>query len=203
MSVEYILGLFILFSTLVWTPGPNNALLASSGARFGFFRSLRHSLGVAIGFPLMMLIIALGLGRLFESFPIVREVLRFAGAAILLWIAWKIATSEPSHDTSNTSKKPWSFAKAFAFQWVNPKAWIMSISVTGQLPELEPFWLPPLIGACIFAVAGQFSAHGWVLFGVGIEKFLSTRLRFRIFNYVMAGLIVMTVFGILFVDLSH
>ena len=202
MTIEFLLGMFVLASTLVWTPGPNNTLLANSGARHGFIRTLRHSMGVNIGFAFMVFTICLGLGSVFVKVPLLREVLRYVGALILLWLSWKIGSSkfEPPHAVKET--KPWGFFHAAAFQWVNPKAWIMAISFAGQLPDEDPFWYPPLVISGVIFTAGLFSANGWVLFGVGIQRFLSTPLRFRIFSLFMAGLLVLTVIGLLFADLS-
>ncbi|MAK59859.1 MAG: lysine transporter LysE [Ponticaulis sp.] len=201
MSFEYLLGLFVLALGLSWTPGPNNALLASSGARFGYVRTLPHVIGVVSGFGLMMFLIGIGLSQVFEQFPIVREILRYVGAAVLLWLAWKIATSHASTDRPR-SEKPWSLLAGAAFQWVNPKAWVMAISLAGQAPLTEPDWLAPLMVALVFALAGVTSANGWALFGAALQRFLSTPVRFRAFNLTMAGLIVLTVLGILFADLS-
>ncbi len=202
MSAEYAFGLFVLALTMVWTPGPNNALLANSGARFGYVKTLPHMLGVAIGFPVMLLLIALGLGGLFKSLPMLREILRYAGAAILLWLGWKILTSPPPSEETHGDTKPWTFTRAAAFQWINPKAWVMAISIVGQLPDLSPFWLPALLCAIIFLIAGITSANGWALFGKGLQRYLHTPLRYRIFAGVMTALLVLTVVGILFADLS-
>ena len=202
MTAEYLTGLLILALSLVWTPGPNNALLAASGTKFGFRRTLPHAIGVALGFPFMLLVISLGLGEVFRAFPILREVLRYAGVLVLLWLAYKIATSPLPKGGQVEGEQPWGFFRAAAFQWINPKAWVMAISIVGQLPQMKPFWLAPLIGALVFVAAGLTSANGWALFGVGIQRFLSTPLRFRIFNGVMAGLIILTVVGILFADLG-
>lgn len=202
MTHEYLVGLFVLGLSLVWTPGPNNALMAASGARFGYRRTLPHTMGVAIGFPLMFFLIALGLGGVFRSVPLLREALRYGGALILLWIAYKIATAPMPQAGDDTHEHPWTFSRAVAFQWINPKAWVMSISLSGQLPETKPFWIAPLAGALVFLIAGLTSANGWTAFGAAIHRFLSTPLRFRAFNLVMAGLIVLTVAGILLADLS-
>ena len=202
MTTEYIVGLFVLALSLSWTPGPNNALLAASGARYGFVHTLPHSFGVVLGFGLMMFLIGAGLSQIFRGLPLVREILRWFGAAILLWIAFKLATARlPENDTTGNAK-PWSFVKGAAFQWINPKAWIMAISIAGSAPSTQPSWLSPLIVALIFTGVGFSSANGWALFGTALQRFISTPLRFRAFNLIMAGLIVLTVIGILFADLS-
>ncbi len=204
MTPEYLVGLFLLASSLAWTPGPNNALLASSGARFGYRPTLPHILGVVIGFPLMQFVLWMGLGSVFLAFPILRELLRFGGAAMLLWIGWQIATAPYVENAADAAEagKPWTFLQGFAFQWINPKAWVMVISLAGNLPETSPFWLSPFLGSLVFFLAGVFSANGWALIGTALQRAIHTPLRFRIFSLVMAGLIVLTVIGILAADLS-
>lgn len=202
MTIEYLIGLFLLASSLCWTPGPNNTLLATSGARFGYVRTLPHILGVNFGFALMQFLLWMGLGGVFQAFPIIREVLRYVGAAVLIWIAWKIASAPMPSDDVKGEAKPWTFLHGAAFQWINPKGLIMVISLAGSLPETDPFWLSPLIAALVFLLAGTFSANGWALFGKGLQRFLHTPLRFHAFNIAMAFLLILTVIGLLFADLS-
>ncbi len=200
MTPETLIAIFVLAAATVWTPGPNNALLASSGARFGFRATLPHAMGVALGFPLMCFAMALGLGGVFLATPLLGEALRWIGAALLLWIAWKTFNAKPPGEGA-TNARPWTFLEATAFQWVNPKAWIMAISmisqfVTGRAPLVEA-----AVVSGVYAVVGLTSANGWAGFGAALQRFLRTPLRLRLFNGVMAGLIVMTVFGLLFADL--
>ena len=93
MPADLLTGLLTLAFVGAWTPGPNNALVASSGARFGFLATLPHVMGIAIGFPLMMFLVGMFLGGLFQQSELLREIVRWGGAAILLWMAWKLATS--------------------------------------------------------------------------------------------------------------
>lgn len=93
MTPDTFPALLALAVATLFTPGPNNAMLAASGANFGFRRTLPHLLGVALGFPLMLLIVGLALGGIFQASALLREGLRWGGAALLLWIAWKIARS--------------------------------------------------------------------------------------------------------------
>ena len=202
MSNEYLISLFVLALSMSWTPGPNNALLANSGAKFGYMRTVPHVLGVLIGFSVMMFLIAVGLGQVFKAVPILREGLRFLGAAILLWLAWKIGSAPLPNGDKAAAGNPWTFPKAFVFQWVNPKAWVMCVSIAGAAPETSPVWLAPLLVSLVFFAAGVTSANGWALFGVSLQNFLSTPLRYRVFNLAMAALIVLTVLGIIFADLS-
>ncbi|MGB0496893.1 MAG: LysE family translocator [Rubricella sp.] len=201
MAPEILLALAALAFGTVWTPGPNNALLASSGARFGFRATLPHALGVAIGFPVMIFLMALGVGEIFRAFPMIGETLRWIGAALLLWLAWKVFNAPPPGE-GKASHRPWRFHEAVAFQWINPKAWVMAISVLSQFLSGEDTVREAAIASGVFLCAGLTSAHGWAGFGAALQRFLSTPVRLRAFNGLMAGLIVLTVIGLLGADLS-
>lgn len=201
MAPEVLLALFALALGTVWTPGPNNALLASSGARYGFRATIPHALGVAVGFPVMVFATALGLGEVFRAFPLIGEILRWIGAALLIWLAWKVFNA-PAPGSQKGKGRPWYFYEAAAFQWINPKAWMMAISVisvfvTGTAPLMEATYC-----AGAYLLAGLTSAHGWAGFGASLQRFLSTPLRLKLFNSLMAGLILLTVVGLMFADLS-
>lgn len=201
MTIETILAIVALAAGTVWTPGPNNAMLASSGARFGFRATLPHAMGVAVGFPVMCFVMALGLGQVFEAQPLIGEVLRWIGAAMLLWIAWKTLNAKPPGTEGGTAK-PWTFLQASAFQWVNPKAWIMAVSMISQFVTGDAPLYEAAVVSGVYLLVGLTSANGWAGFGASLQRFLSTRGRMLVFNSVMAGLIVLTVFGLLFADLG-
>ncbi|RED18151.1 LysE family translocator [Pontivivens insulae] len=201
MTLETVIAIMTLAAATVWTPGPNNALLASSGARFGYRRTLPHAMGVAWGFPLMCFCMALGLGEVFRAEPLIREALRWVGAALLLWIAWKtLNASAPGSDDSHA--KPWTFFQAMGFQWINPKAWMMAISMISQFVTGENPLLEAAVVSGVYALVGLTSSSGWALFGVAMQRFLSTPLRLKLFNGLMAGLIVITVAALVTSDLS-
>ncbi len=174
------------FATL-WTPGPNNILLANSGATYGFGRSVPHLLGVALGFPLMMMLIGAGLGELFRSEPSLRDGLKYVGAAVMLWIAWKVASA--GRAKAQGRGRPWRFYEALAFQWINPKAWSMAIGVaSAYMTGASPFAEAADI-ASVFLVIGLGSAAGWTGFGAAIRRWLSTDGRLRAFNIAMGALV--------------
>lgn len=120
------LALFALVSSI--TPGPNNIMLASSGLTFGFRRTIPHMLGVNLGFTLMLVLVGLGLGTMFQQLPWLYTVLKYAGAMYLLYLAWKIAMSGPLESGAQRGR-PFTFMQAALFQWVNPKAWVMAVGV--------------------------------------------------------------------------
>ena len=131
-----LLSAFVLFAFVSSiTPGPNNTMLLASGVNFGVRRTIPHALGVSIGFMVMVLGVGLGLGEVFKVYPLAYTVLRYAGAAYLLYLAWKIANSGPMSATDPQSRKPLGFWGAAAFQWVNPKAWVMAVgAITTYTP---------------------------------------------------------------------
>src|SRR5271170_3761085 len=124
-DVLYALILFCFVSGV--TPGPNNMMLMSSGVNFGFRRTLPHLVGVVLGFSAMVALIGLGLDAIFARFPQLMPIMRWAGAAYLIWLAWRIANSGPMRE-GGARGRPLGFFGAAAFQWVNPKAWFIAIS---------------------------------------------------------------------------
>jgi threonine/homoserine/homoserine lactone efflux protein len=192
MTYETFLALTALALATLFTPGPNNAMLAASGARFGFRRTIPHGLGVAIGFPAMVLIVGLLLGELFKASALLREGLRWGGAALLLWIAWKTAVAEGPTETAADSQ-PMTFLGASAFQWVNPKGWSMAVAATSQFIAPEDPFLTAAIVAATFLFFGLGSSATWVGLGQAISGWLTTDARRRTFNLIMAGLIVLSI----------
>ena len=207
ISLEELAALAALALAGTFTPGPNNALLSASGARFGLRATLPHARGVALGFPLMVFAVALGLGQVFQASELLREALRWGGAALMAWIAWKIATApapgQPTRqDGTGGAARPWSFLQAAAFQWVNPKAWVMCIGIAAPFANGEHPVRDAAIAAGIFVLSGILSTHSWAAFGAAMGRFLGHGLRYRVFNLVMAGLIVLGVAALISGDLS-
>jgi len=197
MPLDSLIQLMLFALASLYTPGPNNIMLASSGARFGIRRTLPHALGVAFGFPLMLFPMALGLGAVFEYSPGFREVLRIVGAVIMLWIGWKIATAGRARAVE--AERPFTFPMAAAFQWINPKAWAMAIAVVGGYMLGAAPLTEALVCAGVFAGLGLGSALIWTGAGAAIRRFLSTDLRIRVFNGTM-GLLIAACALFLFVD---
>lgn len=187
LSWEALLPLAGFAFAGTWTPGPNNVMLASSGASFGFRRSVPHALGVALGFPMMFFLVALGLGEVFKASPLLREILRWGGAALLLYLAWRIAGAGAAGGRSLS--RPFTFVEAVGFQWINPKAWMMAIGVASTyLPGVRPL-VEAAVAAAVFVAAGLSSAHGWAGFGAAIKDWLASGTRLQIFNGVMGVLL--------------
>jgi threonine/homoserine/homoserine lactone efflux protein len=193
MTFDLFIALVLFAFVTSITPGPNNIMLLSSGMNYGFRRSIPHMLGIAIGFMLMIFLMGLGLDRIFISYPILHKILRYISIIYMLWLAWKIANSTPM--TNDIIKgKPMTFFQAALFQWVNPKAWVMAISaIITYVPVKESLW--PLIWVTlIFGIINLPSVGIWALFGTGLRAFLSDKKHLRIFNYLMATLLVLSLF---------
>lgn len=184
---------FIIYSFVTSiTPGPNNIMLATSGVNFGFKRSIPHILGIGIGFGFMVSVVGLGIGSLLSSNITLYESLKIVGITYLLYLAYKIYHST-SVDTTSSKTKPLTFLQAAIFQWVNPKAWIMAMgAVTTYLSsQSELYWY--LIIGVIYGAIGIPSTGVWALIGEKLQKYIHDQKKLKMFNAVMALLLVLSV----------
>ena len=188
MTIEMFTSLVALAAAGAFTPGPNNAMVATSGATFGLRRTLPHIAGIALGFPLMVFLVGFFLAGLFQQSALLREGLRWLGAAILLWIAWKTATAGGAATTGGRPR-PLQFIEAAGFQWINPKAWAMAVAITSQFVRGEAPLASAATVASVFIAIGILSAGTWTIAGQQIGRFLTSPARRTAFNWVMAALI--------------
>lgn len=174
------------------TPGPNNAMVLASGANFGVRRSLPHMLGIALGFPAMLLAVALGAGEVLARLPGLHAAVRWAGAAYLLLLAWRIATAEPSLGDGRPAARPLSFLGAALFQWVNPKAWVIALGAVAAYGAGEEVVARMLALALLFAAVTLPILWVWALAGVGAARILRTPRALRWFNRAMGALLALS-----------
>lgn len=192
MPTETIPALLALAVGTLFTPGPNNAMLAASGANFGLRRSLPHLFGVALGFPVMLFAVGVLLAGAFQTSALLREGLRWGGAALLFWIAVRLAMSRQMK-SGTVGGGPLNFAQAAAFQWVNPKAWSMAVAATSQfVAAAAPVGSAAMVAGTFLSI-GLVSAVAWTAAGQAIARWLTTEGRLRWFNLAMAGLILLSV----------
>ncbi|MGL6257704.1 LysE family translocator [Vibrio sp. WXL210] len=184
ISVISALALFALVST--FTPGPNNIMLLTSGANVGFIHTLPHKAGILCGFSLMVLIVGVGLGSLFDTFPLAQEVLKWLCLGYLVYLTYKIVTSRTELKASNF--QPMSFIGACLFQWVNPKGWSMALTSITVYNTSQDFTGVVIISGA-FALANIPSGTIWTLMGREISRFLNTPRRMSLFNYAMGALL--------------
>jgi threonine/homoserine/homoserine lactone efflux protein len=196
MSLE-LLAAFLIFAVVtLFTPGPNNIMLMASGLNFGLARTAGHVLGVALGFALMFLLVGVGLGALFTAYPTLYTVLKYAGAAYLLYFAWLIASADPAAEGGEGHGRPMTFLEAAAFQWVNPKGWVVAVGATASYAAFAGFPANIAVMTVVFAVLGVLSALTWAWFGSGLRVVLRRPRAVRAFNVVMALLLVASIYPV-------
>jgi len=189
------------------TPGPNNTMVTASGATWGFRRTLPHMLGISVGFPVMLVAVALGAGELLRARPWIHDVLRWVGAAYLLWLAWKIAGIRPrtaagddrNGGTAVEGAHQIGFMQAALFQWVNPKAWVIALGavVTYTTASGGALVAQAALLAVIFLAVTLPATALWTLVGVGAARLLRTPAALRRFNLAMAALLVASLLSLL------
>jgi threonine/homoserine/homoserine lactone efflux protein len=180
---------FVTFSAVVaGTPGPSNALLTAVGARVGLRRGLPSLLGQVAGMGAMLFAITLGLGNILLAHPLALEVLKWGGAAMLCWMAWKIATA--AHD-EGAANGPAGFLGMAAFQWMNPKGWLVSVAAIATFLDRRggDALAQAAIFASLFMLAALPSCLPWLAFGAAFQRFLRSPRAWRIFTVAMAALL--------------
>ena len=197
LSLDLLLAfaLFALVTSI--TPGPNNTMLLASGVNFGFNRTIPHMLGISCGFFLLVVAVGFGLGAVFQAYPILYTVLRYVGAAYLLYLAWKIAHSGPVGNSVDGEAKPISYLGAAAFQWVNPKAWIMAIGAISTYTPMQGYFYNVVIIAAVFAIINLPSVGLWAACGTLLRNVLKDPRWLRVFNWGMAALLVISLYPLL------
>ena len=189
---------FVVFGVIAAvTPGPNNVMLTTTGLNFGVRRGVPHLLGICIGFPVMLALIGLGFGTLFEHYPILHEIIKIVGIVYLFYLAWRIAMTRGGVERIERSK-PINFWQAAAFQWVNPKAWIMGSSALAAYTSLDNnFFVQVAIICGTFFFITFPCAGAWLVFGASLQRLLRDPRHLRIFNIAMALLLVASILPVI------
>lgn len=196
MQFEILIALIGFAFVTSITPGPNNLMLLSSGVNYGFVRTLPHMLGIGSGFAFLLVCVGIGLGQLFEFFPLALTVIKIAGGSYLLYLAYKIATSGPIGQADNIGK-PMTFIQAALFQWVNPKAWVMAVSSMSAYTSTDQYNFTVFIIAVVFPIVNIPSVACWAMFGTSMRRFLQDPVKLKYFNYLMAALLVISLWPML------
>ena len=193
MTLEQAIAFFAFSVAAAGTPGPSNVLLTATGAQVGVLRGLPCLLGVALGMAVMMFIVAFGLGSVILNTPVILKGVRWCGAAVLCWLAWKIATAR--YAGAGTGGEPVGLVGAAAFQWVNPKSWLVCASAAATfLDEGAGSALAQSAAlGLVFFLACLPSCLPWLAFGAVLHRFLRSERAFRIFNGAMGALLAASV----------
>jgi threonine/homoserine/homoserine lactone efflux protein len=192
--MDYVaLSLFAISSSI--TPGPNNMMMLASGVNYGFRRSLPHLLGIGLGFCFMIAAVGLGLAAVFHQFPVLHTVLKVVGTLYMLWLAYKIASSASAIEGKQGT--PMTFLQACAFQWVNPKAWMMALGALSTYPVAGAAYLPQvLLVTLVFGIFNLPCVAVWLGLGTGLKKYLDQAAYLKLFNYFMAALLIASLYPI-------
>jgi threonine/homoserine/homoserine lactone efflux protein len=183
----------LLFSVVAGaTPGPNNMMLMASGVNFGVRRSLPHLIGVVLGFTLMVALVGFGLDAIFRVAPWALPAMRWAGAAYLVWLAWRIANAGAVKEGAGSARPLGAFAAA-AFQWINPKGWVMAVSALTTYAVSANYTASVLVVAATFFLTAVPCSGAWLLFGAAMRRFLADPRRARPFNWTMAALLIASI----------
>src|SRR5882757_794584 len=182
MSPETFTAVLLFSLVMGFTPGPNNVMLAASGARFGIARTLPHLTGVTIGFPVMVLLVGLGLASILLASPKLQLGMKIVSCAYLLWLAFQIARSA-SASSSTGDGKPMTFLQAAAFQWINPKAWLMAVGAISAYTAGRgmQLYVQVAIIALLTVIVTLLSTLTWTAFGAGIRRWLRAPLALHLF----------------------
>jgi threonine/homoserine/homoserine lactone efflux protein len=188
---------FVMFAVVMFfTPGPNNIMLLSSGLTYGFRRTVPHIMGITVGFAFMVGAVGVGLGAVFIAYPVLQTILKYAGAAYLIYLAAVIAMSEPVEADQANARGPMTFWGAAMFQWVNAKGWVMVIGTITAYAAIAAFPLNIVIQVALSLILGALSCTTWALFGTALRPILTSPTAVRAFNVVMALLLLASLYPV-------
>jgi threonine/homoserine/homoserine lactone efflux protein len=196
MSHQLLIALFVFATAALFTPGPNNIMLMTSGLNYGFTRTLPHLSGVCLGFALLVAIIGFGLGAFFAAYPVLQTGLKYAGAAYLVYLAIRIALSHPAEVRQDAEGKPMTFLGAVLFQWVNIKGWISAIGVVTTYAAIAPYPANILVLSAVMLVVEVGAALTWALLGTSLQSVIRNPRAVRVFNLVMAVLLLASLYPV-------
>ena len=187
-----ILSITLFGIVAAFTPGPNNFVAFYSGFNFGILRTLPHIIGVTLGFPFLLLCLALGLINIFKLYPLIQEILKYLGTLFLIYLAYKIAFSKSSED--GRTENPVKFLETFLFQYLNPKGVTVAIIVVSTYVELGENYFN--YATQVITLAFLFSITSitlWTFIGKFLRKFATNDKFIKSFNYVMSSLLLLSI----------
>jgi threonine/homoserine/homoserine lactone efflux protein len=191
ISLQLFIALVSFYFVMFVTPGPNNAMLTASGIKFGFRRTLPHLIGIPCGHIVQITLVCLGLGKVFQIYPYIQEVLKYVCAAYLLYLGYKIIGSFSEH--KKDSSRPLKLYEAALFQFVNPKAWTVAIMVaSGFFPKEEILIIAILFSTLTAAIVCFPSICLWALFGSSIRLMIKNTKIKKIVEFLLAFLLLLT-----------
>jgi len=197
MSQQLVVAFVIFAVAALFTPGPNNVMLMTSGLNFGLRRTLSHVAGVTVGYAFLVAVIGLGLGAVFQAWPLLQTVLKYAGCAYLVYLAVAIARATPAQMSARAVGQPLTFFGAALFQWINVKGWVIAIGTITAYAAMAAFPWNILTQAALLLVLGTASSVTWALFGTWLQPLVRSPRAVRIFNLGMAALLLASLYPVL------
>ncbi len=196
MSHSLLIAFFIFATVMYFTPGPNNIMVLSSGLTYGFRPTLPHIAGITIGCAFMVGAVGLGFGTVFVAYPVLQTILKYAGAAYLIYLAAAIATAEPVTPGQDNGRGPMTFWGAVLFQWVNVKGWVMVIGTITAYAGIAAFPWNIVIQVALCLLLGVVAPSIWTLSGSSLRSLMTSRRAVRAFNIVMAALLLASLYPV-------
>ena len=191
IDLNLFIALVSFYFVMYVTPGPNNAMVLTSGIKFGFSKTIPHMSGITIGHVLQVIVVCLGLGKIFEMFPEIQNILKIICATYLLYLGYKIIGSFSK--IKEDGSRPLNFYEAALFQIVNPKAWTISTMVaSGFLPKNENLFISILFISITALIICPISISVWAAFGFGIRNLVKNNKKKAIVEYFLAILLFIT-----------
>lgn len=185
---------FILFASAASiTPGPTNLLILGSAARFGLSIALSIAVGASLGASLMLLVVGLGLGELLARAPLLQTAMAWAGAAWISWMACKLLRADSARADERAIDRRQGFVQGAGLQLINPKTWLMSVSVTAIFLGGQASFTAVASYAALFLLVSTPCLLAWGLLGIGSARLLRQPARLRLFNRCMALLLLASV----------
>ena len=187
-----IVSIALFWFVTAYTPGPNNVVASYSGFNFGIIKTIPHILGVTLGFTSLVLFLTIGLINVFKLFPIIQVVMKYLGTIFLIYLAYKIATSDTSDETKKDN--PVKFIETFFFQYLNPKGVTVAIIVVSTYVELGENYINYASQVVILALLfSSTSITLWTFIGKFLRKFATNQKFIKYFNYAMSGLLLLSI----------
>jgi len=191
VDTNLIFALVSFYFVMYVTPGPNNAMVLASGLKFGFLRSIPHMTGITIVHVTQLILVCLGLGKIFQIFPELQNILKIICAIYLIYLGYKIIGSFSK--IKDDDSRPLKFYEAALFQIVNPKAWtISSMAASGFLPKDGNLIISILFISCIALIICPISISPWAAFGSGIKNLVKNNKIKVIIEFFLAFLLLIT-----------
>ena len=196
MTYSLFYAFLVFMVVMYFTPGPNNIMLLSSGLTYGFRRTIPHIVGIVLGFAFMVAAVGLGLGTVFLAYPILQTILKYAGAAYLIYLAAVIAMAGPTKPGEENGRGPMTFWGAAMFQWINAKGWVIVIGTITAYAAIAQFPFNIAIQTVISLAVGTVSTVVWALFGTALRPVLTSERLVRAFNILMAILLLASLYPV-------